>query len=321
METINKNFFLNKPLVFGLYLADGDDRLDCAWFNPVVEKKIKNLQKYKKSSGKSIKLKIIADVNGGKRLPKGTVAVEDDASIIPYVRATDVKNLKINLDTAVKITREIHHAIQNYQLKQDDIAITVVGTIGKVGILEEKAEVCDFTENIARVRIKDKNIDPIFLLHYLNSEYGRMQTERFSVSSLQYKLSLQSCRNIEIYVPFSGDRFDIKKQQLILKGVYEILRQADKKRQESANLIKESKEVVHKKLGLKIEINKNKYKTFKQSLNENLDTRLDTLFNNPLRDLLLTSLKKFSHKTLGEITKPQTNNKVIPTDFYRVIDS
>ena len=213
MATINKKIFLNKPLVFGLYLADNDDRLDCAWFNPVVEIKIKNLQQYKRGSGKTVKLKIITDVNGGKRLPAGTVATKDDTSIIPYVRATDVKNLKINLDTAVRIPKEIHQSIQNYQLKQNEIAITIVGTIGEVGILEEKVEVCDFTENIARVRIKDENIDHIFLLHYLNSEYGRIQTERFSVGSLQYKLSLQSCRNIEIYIPFSNDHFDIKKQR------------------------------------------------------------------------------------------------------------
>ncbi len=320
MVTINKKIFINKSLAFGLDLVDSDDRLDCAWFNPIVKKKIENLKKHKNNIGKPVKLRIIADVNGGKRLPKGTVAIEDDASIIPYVRATDVKNLKINLDNAVRIPKEIHQSIQNYQLKKDDIAITIVGTIGEIGILEEKVEVCDFTENIARVRIKDENISPIFLLHYLNSEYGRIQTERFSVGSLQYKLSLQSCRNIEIYIPSSGDHFDIKKQQLILEKVYEILRFADKKRQESVNLIKESKDVVYKKLGLKIESDKKKYKIFEQNLNKDFNTRLDTLFNNPLRELLLNSLKKVSYKTLGKITKPQIDNKVIPADFYRLVD-
>ena len=39
---------------------------------------------------------------------------------------------------AAKISKEIHKEIQNYQLKKDDIVITIVGTIGEVGILEKE---------------------------------------------------------------------------------------------------------------------------------------------------------------------------------------
>lgn len=230
MATTNKTIFEKTPLTFGVDLVEQDDRLDCAWFNPVLENKIEKLRLTKNKNRKLTKLKIVADVNGGKRLPKGTVIQESETSVIPYIRATDVKNLRVNIDSAAKISKEIHKEIQNYQLKKDDIIITIVGTIGEVGILEKEVEVCDFTENIARIRTKDKSVLPRFLLHYLDSEFGRLQTERFLVGSLQYKLSLQSCRNIEIYLPLLSGNYNTNEQKKILDSVYFIFEEAEKHR-------------------------------------------------------------------------------------------
>ena len=97
MATTKPQTFENSPLTFGVTLTESDDRLDCAWFNPVVENKMDVLRKSKRKDRKLVKLKTVADVKGGKRLPKGTVIVESEANNIPYVRATNVKNLKVNL--------------------------------------------------------------------------------------------------------------------------------------------------------------------------------------------------------------------------------
>src|SRR3990167_6912822 len=134
MVTITKTIYEKSPLVFGLGLTDSDNRLDCAWFNPVAEDKIEQLRTKNNTARKLVKLRMLADVSGGKRLPKGAVIQESETSVIPYVRGMDVKNLKVNIDTAAKITKEIHQEIQNYQLKKDDLVITIVGTIGEVGI-------------------------------------------------------------------------------------------------------------------------------------------------------------------------------------------
>ena len=67
-----------------------------------------------------------------------TVLIETESNVIPYVRAKDVKSLKIDLDTVIKIPKEIHRDIQNYQLQHEDIVITIVGVnIGEVGILSD----------------------------------------------------------------------------------------------------------------------------------------------------------------------------------------
>ncbi len=320
MAITNKTIFEKTPLTFGVDITDQDNRLDCAWFNPVFENKIEKLRLAKNKNRKLIKLKVVADVNGGKRLPKGTVIQESETSVIPYIRATDIKNLKVNVDISAKISKEIHQEIQNYQLKKDDIAITIVGTIGEVGILDKEVEVCDFSENIARIRIKDKNVLPKFLLHFLNSELGRIQTERFFVGSLQYKLSLQSCRNIEVYLPLSNDNYSIDEQKKILDSVYLIFEKAESHRKTGKQLIEEARSVVVEKIGLPIVEEDQKSRIFETVLEDDSFVRLDALFNNPLREKLISILKKHKHKALGKLIISQKENKIIPSDYYRLVE-
>jgi len=321
MVTIaNRKILENNPLIYSVNLLQEDDRLDCLWFNPIFENKIDFLKKKEVKDRKLVKLKVVADISGGKRLPKGVVIQENESYTIPYIRGIDVKNLKIKIEKALKIPKDIHQLIQKYQLKKDDLVITIVGTIGDVGILENDIEICDFTENVARIRTKNSSVIPRFLLHYLDSEYGKMQSERFSVGSLQYKLSLESCRNIEVYLPTAGDSFDKKKQQFILGKVYSIFKKAELKKEESSILIKEARAIVNEKIGISIISFPSDYETYILELNKNFINRLDALFNNPLRQKLLNILKKYPNKPLGKLVKPQIKSKIIPSDYYRLVD-
>ena len=277
------------------------------------------MRKNKRKDRRLIKLKNVADVNGGKRLPKGTVIVESEANNIPYVRATDIKNLRVNLDTAIRIPKEIHKEIQNYQLKRDDVVITIVGTIGEVGILEEEVEVCDFTENVARVRVNNDSVLSRFILHFLDSEYGKMQTEKFSVGSLQYKLSLRSCRNIEIYMPYNENDFDKNAQQIILDEAYILFEKANTQRKKGQELIKKASSVVVEKLKIPLPDEKSG-SCFTQTLDDDPIVRLDALFNNPFREKLISNLKKYTHKELGKLVKLQGKEGISPADYYRLIE-
>lgn len=308
------------PLIFTVNLSEQDDRLDCAWFNPIAKDQIDTLRKTKRADRTLIKLSSVSDVNGGKRLPEGTVVIESEANTIPYVRARDVKNLKVNVDNAIRISKAIHKEIQNYQLKKSDITITIVGVnIGDVGILETDVEVCDFTENVARVRINNDLILPKFILYYLDSILTEIQTEKYKVGSLQDKLSLGSCRQIEIYVPQTENSYNIREQQKIIDEVDKLFEKSALQIRERLSLIKRARSVVDKKLGIiipKLESNK----PFIQKLSDDESGRLDALFNNPFREKLIETLKKHPYKTLRAITKPEKNENIPPSDFYRLVD-
>lgn len=312
----------SEPLTFSIELDENDDRIDCAWFDPVAKEKINSLRQKNVDNRKLVSLKAVSDVNYGKRLPPGTVIVEDEASVIPFIRGGDVKHLRVNWEDSVKLPKEIHQVIQNSQIKQNDIVITIVGTIGEAGILQDDIEVCDVSDNLARIHVSDPNLLPEFLLYQLNSEYVKIQTNRFSVGSLQYKLSMQSCRNIDVYIPFNkqSNVYDLQEQQRILDKVHTILGEAQSERRKGLDLIKRSKAVVLEKLGIALPVPTGGTDIFEQDLGENGEMRLDALFNNPYRYKLIESLKGHNYELLGTLTKKPVMAKMLPSDFYRLVE-
>ena len=307
------------PLTFTVDLSTEADRLDCAWFDPSVQTRIDKFRNKKGINRQLVRLESIAKVSGGKRLPKGTVIQENDLNTIPYIRACDVQDQKINLNSAMKLPGNIHQQVQNYQLQKNDLVLTIAGTIGEVGILEEKVEVCDFSENVARIRINQKSILPEFILHSLNCEYGKIQTNRFKAGCLQYKLSLNSCKNILVYIPHDGQNFDIKEQQKILDYVLNLHTKAEQKIKQANKLISEANSIVVKKLKIPLpdEFDGSIYRC---KLNDDRTERLDALFHNPFLENLISNIKNYDHRVLGSLIEKQSSESISPSDHYRLVD-
>lgn len=85
-------------------------------------------------------------------------------------------------------------------------------------------------------------------------------------------------------------------------------------------MIDEARLVVVKKIGLPLIEETEKSRIFEAVLEEDLFSRLDALFNNPLREKLVAILKKYQHKSLGKLIKPQKENKIVPSDYYRLVE-
>lgn len=324
----NKSILLRQPLVFSLQLLDEDDRIDCAWHNPITEQKLQQLRGAKNSKRKMYYVsgtkKKIADVNGGKRLPKGTILEDSEENTIPYVRVGDVHDLEVRPHEAAKISKSIHHEIQNYQIKKNDIVITIVGaTIGKVGILKQEVEVCDFTENLARIRIRDEFVEPLFLLHYLDSDIGRMQSDRFSVGALQFKLSLGSCRSIEVFMPYdpSKEKIDRSEQVRIMNGVYALLDKATEHMIKRRAIIEEMKSIPEEEIGIEMPREEvGKMECFFADIDGVSGNRIDALYNNPFREKLVNKLKRQPHSLLGNLVEPDKKQAIKPESFYRLVE-
>ena len=320
MATTQLQTFEDNPLTFGIGLSEADNRLDCDWFNPVIKNEVENLRNGGRYDRKLVKLKSLAEVRGGKRLPKGTVILETGANIIPYVRATDVRGFKVNLDSAIRIPKEIHREIQNYQLLRGDVVVTIVGTIGRSGILEEDVGVCNFTENVARVRVNKGSVLERFVLYFLNSEFAQRQMRRLSAGSLQLKLSLSRCRDIEVYIPYKMGRYDIEAQQQILDEVESLFEKARQREKKAKELIERANSVVVKNIDIFLP-DEGAGIIFTRPLGSEQSGRLDALFNNPVRGKLIADLKKYPHKQLGELIVPQRGGTVVvPSDFYKLVE-
>lgn len=319
----NKTLISERPLIFTGDFAEEDDRIDCAWHNPLTEKTLLSLKRSSGKSRKMVLLKKLADVKGGKRLPTGTVLEDADENVVPYIRVGDIHDLEIHPSEASKISKIIHQEIQNYQLKKNDIGITIVGTIGKVGMLREDVEVCDFSENLAKIHVIHPDIDPDFILHYLDSDIGRLQTEQFSVGSLQFKLSLSSCKNIEVFVPFDADKqtYDLDRQKKMTDEVRTLLQKSREVLQKRNSVIKSMDAILQEEIGIPLDqFDGNQSNIYCVDLTPVSGGRIDALYSNPQREKLLNLISKQPHVPLSALAAPDEKSALKPRDFYNLVE-
>ena len=85
-----------------------------------------------------VKLKDVALIKGGKRIPKGK-KLTDAKTPFPYLRVSDFQdNGEIDISNLKYVPESVYPEIKNYTIHSDDVYISIAGTIGKVGIIPEE---------------------------------------------------------------------------------------------------------------------------------------------------------------------------------------
>ena len=101
---------------------------------------------------KSVKLGDVADVKGGKRLPKG-VSLISQPNKHPYIRIRDIgasKYLELTQDYEY-VDDVTQQSIKRYIVNTNDILLSIVGTIGLVGVVGETLNYANQTENCVKI--------------------------------------------------------------------------------------------------------------------------------------------------------------------------
>lgn len=146
-------------------------------------------------------IKDLADVKGGKRLPKGKQLIQQ-RNTHPYIRIRDLgknKILQLN-DEYEYVDDETQQAIERYIVHSGDILISVVGTIGLVAIVGDTLDGANQTENCDKI-INLRGIDNNYLYYYLISLIGQEEIKRGTVGAVQPKLPLKNVQNINVKYP------------------------------------------------------------------------------------------------------------------------
>jgi len=92
----------------------------------------------------------IADVKGGKRLPKGML-VQDEETSHPYLRVVDFKEDGLDRSSIKYIEEDVFTKVKRYTISSNDIYISIAGTIGRVGIIPKDLSGSNLTENAAKI--------------------------------------------------------------------------------------------------------------------------------------------------------------------------
>jgi type I restriction enzyme S subunit len=114
-----------------------------------------------------VRLGEITEIKGGKRVSNGYQLLTYPTPYI-YIRVTDMKDGSID-DTDLRyIDKDMYEKISRYIITKNDIYMTIVGaTIGKCGLIPEKFDQMNLTENAARIT-PSSCIEKVFLYKCLD---------------------------------------------------------------------------------------------------------------------------------------------------------
>ena len=144
------------------------------------------------------RLKSLASVLGGKRIPAGRKLTTDNTGHI-YIRISDMKNGSVLTDNLLYVPDDIYPSISRYTINKEDIYITVAGTIGSIGKIPAEIDGANLTENADRLVIT--NIDQDWLILCLQSGLVQNQIAEATTKVGQPKLAIKRIEELLIALP------------------------------------------------------------------------------------------------------------------------
>ncbi|MGB7990464.1 MAG: restriction endonuclease subunit S, partial [Candidatus Methylophosphatis roskildensis] len=140
----------------------------------------------------------VARVKGGKRLPAG-FALVDEPTPHPYVRVSDMYRGGVDTSAIKYVPEAVFPAIQSYRIYEEDIFISVAGTLGIVGVVPAELSGANLTENADR--ITDLRCDRDYLKYWLMSQPIQQTIESIQTIGAQPKLALGRIARFDIAIP------------------------------------------------------------------------------------------------------------------------
>ena len=119
---------------------------------------------------------------------------------------------------------DVFPKIKRYIVEENDVLISIVGTIGLVSIVDERFHLASQTENCAKLTGLDR-IDALFLYYHLISSVGQNHIKQATVGAVQAKLPLYNIEKIPVVWPERAERERAVEQLSPLDDKIELNRQ------------------------------------------------------------------------------------------------
>lgn len=232
----------------------------------------------------------------------------DETSEINLISATSPKDNYFDLTRNVHISSEQHYKNPRTALRENDIILSTVGTIGNCAIVNKEILPANSDRHVGIIRIKEE-LTPSVVSTFLLSKYGRNQTIRESTGNVQLNLFLYKIRAIKI--PKFSSEF-----QNIIEDDYNF---AQNLLINSKSYYIQAEDILNKELNITNVENSKNYSI--KSLSESFvkSKRLDAEYYQDKYDQILDELK--STVTLSEICHIHTKNFTpIGKESYKYIE-
>lgn len=201
---------------------------------------------------------------------------------VPFLNVGDIKENFIDFEYSKKIDPQLSRLILKKSLcKENQVLLTIAGTIGNAAVVHEVPK--DTNSNQAIANITVNKISPFFLSTYLNCFFGKQQTKRLTISSVQPNLLLTQVKKIK--VPIFSKTF-----QTAIEKLYKYFHKSIKR----GNIIySQAEKILLSELGL-LEWKPKHELTFIKNFSDTQNAdRIDAEYFQPKYDELIEAIKKY----------------------------
>ncbi|MBU0568568.1 restriction endonuclease subunit S [bacterium] len=258
-------------------------RIDAEYYRAEV---LKNIRLFDKKDNT-----VLSDLASFVIGPFGSTVTVDQyvpCSNFRYVRNKDINNFQISDDEQVYIPEQVYKALPQFHIKENDLLITVVGTLGKVAIATKKDVSSIFSCKSTIIRAK--KIDPFYLLAYLNSNTGQLFALRGARGAIQQGLNLSDLKEIKVFLP--SEDFQ--------KTIRDIVSKAFVFTAEAENLYTQAEQTLLSEFGLLNWKPKHRLSFIKNFSDTQSADRIDAEYFQPMYDEVVKTLKtNFQAKPIG----------------------
>ncbi len=216
--------------------AEGAHRIDAEYYQPEYLELEKRL--YATGSYEFLK-----DVHGklitgpfGSEFKVGNYVSD---SKYRYIRGKDVKEFFLMDDDNVYVPEKDFIRLKKYLLQEEDILISVVGTLGNAAIVERPSLPAIFS--CKSTAFRTDAVNPYYLLAYLNSYCGQNLLRRSVRGAVQTGLNIDDLKLLPIFIPTAENQ----------KTIASIVLEAKEKYDNSKFLSFKARNLLLEELGLK----------------------------------------------------------------------
>lgn len=141
-------------------------------------------------------------VKSDKKVTYGIVQPgEYDPNGILLIRGKDYTNGWADEEDFFRVSETLHNDYIRSITKAGDVLICIVGSVGISSLVPEWISISNITQTTARISCDGKKINSKFMMYFLNSPWGRLQSLKFTKGSVQPGLNLNDVEKFLIPCP------------------------------------------------------------------------------------------------------------------------
>ncbi|MCZ2282421.1 MAG: N-6 DNA methylase [Bacteroidales bacterium] len=185
------NFFIKSSMLESNFVA-----------KRYLKKFVDNVEKIKKSKYQIVDFgNIITSVHNGANIEDSSIYVEKNEGI-PYILVKSITKEGINFENLKYIKKSLtsnRDVIKN-KVDENTIVMTRAGNSGIASNIPPDLVGGVASGFLINIKIK-KDVNPYYIVSFLNSEYGQMQLERISSGSILKSIRSSDLKKVQIILP------------------------------------------------------------------------------------------------------------------------